>query len=122
MIRTLPLLLLLLLASPSAQQPITLSLNPQIGYRPLNVTARISVEPHYLNRGICIVWESDVYSGAGCWQVEGQYAPRTHVYTIKNLPAVGDGSTTYTVWAELITVRTRHVTPPQQVRVINSPF
>ena len=109
--------------SPSAQSPspLTLTLHPQIGYRPLTVTATVRIEPHYLNRGVCVVWESPVYSGAGCWQLEGQYARRTHTYTIKSLPAIGE-STAYTVWAELITVRARHVTLSQPVQVLNTPF
>ena len=119
-------LLLLALAvltgpSPSAQSPLTLTLHPQIGYRPLTVTATVRVEPHYLNQGVCVRWESPVYSGAGCWQLEGQYARRTHTYTIKSLPVVGE-STAYTMWAELITVRTRHVTLSQPVQVLNTPF
>ena len=120
-IRLLLLLLLLATAAPAAQQPpaISLSLKPQVGYRPLNVAARIVIEPHYLNRGVCIVWESSIYSGAGCWQVEGQYAPRAHTYTIKNLQTPVDVTTVYTVRAELITVRDRIVTPTQLVQVLH---
>ena len=119
-IRLLLLLLLLATAAPAAQQPpaISLSLNPHTGYRPLNVAARILVEPNYLNQAVCLVWESDIYSGAGCWQVEGQYAPRAHAYTIKNLPTPIDVTTVYTIWAELITVQGRHVTPIQRVQVL----
>ena len=124
MIRLLLLLLLLATAAPAAQQPpaISLSLNPQVGYRPLTVAARILIESNYLNRGVCIVWESNIYSGAGCWQVEGQYAPHAYTYTIKSLPAVKDSTTEYSVWVELITVRHRTTTPAQTIRVIDREY
>ena len=114
-------LLLLATATPAAQQSpaISLTLNPLIGYRPLTVEARVLIEPNYQNRGVCIVWESNVYSGAGCWQVEGQYAPLAHYYTIKNLQTTVDVTTMYTIYAELITVRDRIVTPAQTVQVFH---
>ena len=120
MIRLLLLLLLLATAAPAAQQPpaLSLSLNPQVGYQPLTVAARILVEPNYLNRGICVVWESPIYSGAGCWEIEGQYAKRAQTYTIKALPTILGGQLEYMVWAELIQVQDRIVTPVQPVRVL----
>ena len=86
------LLILSILAVPTAAasepSPISLHLNPEVGFYPTTVYARIIVEPDYVNRGICVVWisEEKVYDGAGCWSIEGQYAAKVHFYPIKHIP------------------------------------
>jgi hypothetical protein len=101
----------------SSKEPIVLQLTPMVGYELLTVHATIDIESNYLNQGVCVSWESPVYSGAGCWSLEGQYARQKHYYDIKNLPA-GD----YVVQAEVIKVAGRSVTPTQNIHVIDTPF
>ena len=121
MIRQLLLsLCLLLTTTPIAAldpSPITLHLSPLVGYRPLTVTARITVEPHYLNRAVCVQWVGEPLEGQGCWQVEGQYAPRTHYYEIKDLPAGN-----YKVVALVYRVRESKHSVVIPLRVLDSSF
>lgn len=91
---------------------VWLSVSPQTGFAPLSVRAKITIEPNYLNRMLCLVWEGETYGGSSCWQVEGQYAAKTHWYIIHNLP-MGH----YEVWAELVTAAGSTKTPTVTVVV-----
>jgi len=117
----LPLLLLLTVSAPATSEPppITLHLTPLVGYRPLNVQARLVIEPDYLNREACLVWieRSGMLDGRACWQVEGQYARRVHYYLIKQLPT-GD----YRVVAYIVQVRGAKASTAITVRVLDSIF
>ena len=101
----------------SADELITLSLDPMVGDEPLTVHATIRIDPHYLNYEVCVEWDGGPQEGRGCWSLSGQYDHRTHYYDIKNLPA-GE----YTVLARLNQVRSSHVTPAQTVRSLETPF
>ena len=123
MFRILPLLFMLA-ASSAASSPascappaISLDLNPHVGFRPLTVQARVSIEPHYLNVGWCLAWvhHDGVYDGSHCESLQGQYEARTHYYLLKYLPA---GK--YQAVATLLRVRDAENTPAQSIEVIDS--
>ena len=101
----------------SADEPITLSLDPVIGYDPLTTHATIRIDPHYLNYEVCVEWVGEPQEGRGCWSLEGQYSRRTHSYDITALPA-GE----YQVVARLKQVRSSYVTSAQTVRSIENHF
>lgn len=96
----------------TALAAILLVLTPHTGFEPLSVRVTLTIEPNYQNRSVCVRWEGPL-SGAGCWGVEGQYAPRTHVYLINALP-VGE----YRVQAQLIQVGRTISTPTEPLRVL----
>ena len=113
------IILFSLLCAPllSADEPITLSLDPMFGNEPLQVHATVRIDPHYLNYEVCVEWKGEPQEGRGCWSLSGQYDHRTHFYDIKNLPA-GE----YTVTARLYRVRSSHATPAQTVQSLETPF
>lgn len=115
MISTARLLLVIAMTVALQAEPrIQLKLDANVGYAPLSINARILVEPSYLNTGVCLDWFSQELEGRACWSVEGQYAARTQLYTIKSLPA-GD----YHVYATVLRVRDYEVTPAQAVRILD---
>ena len=113
------ILLGLLVAVLTAASPpvFTLTLNPHVGYRPLNVEVRVQIEPNYLNTGWCLQWfqqGAEYPDGRHCEQLQGQYEARTHYFTIKALQT-GD----YEVSATLYHTHTVEMTSFQPVHVID---
>ena len=112
------LLLLLLLPSLGAPEPppLTLRLVPLVGYQPLHVRATLIIEPNYLNREVCLTWDS----GAACWTLNGQYEARIQY---RDLPSPHRGFETgvYTVRAKLFRVGVPNVVSlAQTITVIQS--
>ena len=105
MTRLLFLISLLTLTSPVASEPppLALHLTPHVGYAPLQVQARLLVEPNYLNRTLCLMWirKESSDEGAACWEVNGQYAARAHYRTLP-APHYGFPFGTYAIQASLV--------------------
>jgi hypothetical protein len=99
----------------SAEAPVEVRVSPYNGFAPLTVEARITVLPHYQNWSICLQWDSGDSAGRACWDLNGQYAPRTQYYTIKGL---GPGE--YTIHAIVYQLRGVKISNPQIVRVLDS--
>lgn len=111
----LTVLCLLSLTSPARTEPtpLQLHLTPHEAFYPTTIQAKLVVEPHYLNRMVCLAWESqEAGSKSSCWQVEGQYAAKVYDHELKHLQP-GE----YQVMASVIRVRETISTTVQTVRI-----
>jgi len=112
--------LLILIAGAHEAPPITLAVNPRVGYQPLAVDTILRIEPFYLNTGWCIAWfqqGAEWPDGRHCGSLEGAYARRRQDYRITFRRAG-----VYDIVGTLIQVRTTHQTVPLSVHVLESPF
>ena len=105
------LLLFLLLPSLAAPEPppLILRLVPQVGYRPLQVQATLIIEPNYLNRGVCLSWDT----GGACWSLNGQYEARIQSRDLPG-PHYAFETGVYTVTVTLLRVGAPNVVIPAQ--------
>ena len=112
------LLSLILFAQVTVGPAITLQLDKNVGYQPLDVQTRTTIEPNYLNQWVCITWESETEGPhRGCWSLDGEYSAKYQYYDLKKLP-VG----TYTVFATVKRVRDFENTPAQQIQVLDRSY
>lgn len=83
-----PILLILATLFGEASPPVALSVRPQMAFAPRDVHFRVRVEPHPLNRILCIqAVSAEGISTQSCKDLEGDRAPRTHEQWFKAMPA-----------------------------------
>ena len=97
-----------------ADTPVSLSINPSVGFAPLFVRVKITVEPNPDNRGICLTWDSlDAMYGTHCFPIYGE---KTFWYDLKDLSA-GD----YVIKATLFRSPSSVIDSPElKIQVLSS--
>lgn len=78
------LLLWLTTAVLAAPSPVAIQLDKRSGFAPLNIRAKITVEPHEDNRMVCLVADGGQYRSS-CWEHVGVKAPVTQWVELKRL-------------------------------------
>jgi hypothetical protein len=80
-------LLLIAWASPlGAGEPLAIKVSPAIALAPATLFVRATVESHAGNRAIEVVVDSGDFYRSSLVELEGEYAPRTTVFELRNLP------------------------------------
>jgi hypothetical protein len=102
----------LLLALALATSPIDIAVSSHVGTSPMAIRITVTVEPNPSNRKLCILWDSDNYSGSSCQTVDGEHFPRT---TSKAL-ALTSGTYTFRATVDQVDGKTR-VSMPMTVEV-----
>lgn len=104
------LLLLMLAGSP---ERVALTVTPQVTSTPATIRTKITIQPDYLAREVCVSWNSeDGEAGSHCWPHNGEYEHKTAFYNIL-LHTPG----TYVIQATLLRVRDTISSTPQTVLV-----
>lgn len=114
-----PLILALLLGGfvVLGTPPISLTLNPAVGYAPFSTRGTASIPPSSSNTFWCLVWNSEVgEAGLSCKPLEGEKAPRVHPIELKDLSA-GE----YEVYVEVETPKGIKVSPRIHLKVLGGP-
>jgi len=71
----------------SKSQPVAVEVGPAVSFAPGNVRITSHVEPAVANRMLLLVVESDSHYSSSELPLEGDQAPRSHSFFLKNLPA-----------------------------------
>jgi hypothetical protein len=74
-------------ASPlGAGEPMTIKVSPAVAMAPATLKVRASIESNAENRAIEVVVDSPDFYRSSLIELEGEYAPRTTVFEVQNLP------------------------------------
>ena len=80
---------LLLVASASslgAAEQMTMKVSPEVAYAPADLVVQASIEASPDNRAIEVVVDSPDFYRSSLIELEGERAPRTTVFKLRNLP------------------------------------
>jgi len=80
---------LLLTVSPStvgAGEQMTMKVSPEVAYAPADLVVQASIEADPENRAIEVVVDSPDFYRSSLIELEGEFAPRTTVFRLRNLP------------------------------------
>jgi hypothetical protein len=79
--------LLVASASPlGAGEPLAIKVTPAVALAPATLWVRASVESHAGNRAVEVVVDSPDFYRSSLIELEGESAPRTTVFELRNLP------------------------------------
>jgi len=91
-------LLLAASASPlGAGEQMAMKVSPEVAFAPADLVVRTSIEANPENRALEVILDSPDFYRSSLIQLEGELAPRTAVFEIRNLPG-GE----YTVTTKLL--------------------
>jgi hypothetical protein len=79
-------LLLGLVASLDATQPLSITVSPAQSFAPTTLTIRVRVEPDDTNRALDVVTEGGSYYRSSRIPLDGADAPRTIALQMRNVP------------------------------------
>ncbi len=70
--------LLLAVSIFGSPKPVSINLNPHVGFAPLEVKGYATIEPNEKNRSACLVFNSDNYLAQSCKDLEGKDAVKSN--------------------------------------------
>lgn len=80
---------LLLAASPSplgAGEQMAMKVSPEVAFAPADLVVRTSIEANPDNRALEVIIDSPDFYRSSLIELEGELAPRTTIFEIRNLP------------------------------------
>jgi len=69
-----------------AGEQMTMKVSPEVAFAPADLVVRASIEAHTENRALEVVLDSPDFYRSSSVELEGESAPRTTLFTLRNLP------------------------------------
>ena len=80
------LLLAAVASTAAAGEQLTMKVSPEVAYAPADLVVRASIEANPENRALEVVVDSPDFYRSSLIELEGELAPRTTVFNLRNLP------------------------------------